>query len=1524
AALVICRRSELLQRISGRGAMAVVGLSLDGARGVVAPFAGRLSVAVSNSAESTVLSGDPDALDQLLPALESREVFCRRVNVDVASHSPQVEPLLAPLGEAIAGLHPSPARVPFVSTVTGRLHEGTDLGPAYWQRNLREPVLFSTGVQHLVETGHDAFVEMSPHPVLLAPIQQEARRLAASVAAVPSLRREEDERATILESLGRFWVAGSTVDWARVFPVPRRVLAMPGYPWQRERAWFDRPETSAGERQPTAARLLAAGPTRSSLHAGTSFWETDLSLDRLPELADHRLLGRVVLPAACLAELASEALAEAFGAPAALEDVKLDRFLTLPPDATTTVQVAVTQEGGARASFAVSSRDAGAPPESGWTLHASGRGAPAREDAPGAATRCGGPWRHLPASEDAERHYQSMAAKGLDYGPSFMALSDVRRAGHGDRVVARLVRPEALPSGDGWKARSVLFDAALQAVLAALDLLPAARRHHGTFVPVALGRLTSLSGLDGAGELWVELEPKMVSAAEVAADLTVFDNEGRERLRSSGVVFRRLTSDGSHEPGELFYEIGWEAAPLAGRAGAQGTEERIGHWIVFEDGQGVADVLVPRLEAGGARGLRVARADGGAPPGRMVVDPERPGDFDRVLAHAAAAAAGSRLGVVYLWTLDVQKPGDGTGWLDGAETFSVMAPLRLLQAMARAGLEGARLWIVTAGAQACAGDDRCSGLGASPAWGLASAVAAESPSLQCTVVDLASARPAEDAARLAEELLSGSPETRVALRAGTRLVSRLLRRPPSAAERNTFVTQVPGGRPFRAEIETPGILDSLACRERERTAPREGEVEIEVRAAGLNFMNVLSAMGLCPGYDRGTGPLGIECSGVVTRVGPNVTTIAAGDEVMGVAFDCLASHAVTDARLLAPKPPALPFEQAAAVPIAFMTAHYALNHLGRMERGERLLVHSAAGGVGLAAVQLARAAGVEVLATAGTTAKREWLRSLGATFTADSHALGFADEVMEFTGGEGVDLVLNSLAGPAIERGLETLRAHGRFLEIGKRDIYANSRVGLLPFRKNLAYFAIDLDAVCRQRPDLGGRLLAEVAALLGRGIVEPLPIRLFPVTATADAFREMAQGGHTGKLVIAMSAEQLPLRPARAASGGTWLVTGGLGALGLAVAEALAARGVRSLVLVGRSAPGAGARAAIDALERQGVRVTVRAGDVSRLGDVRAALSAVPADHPLDGVVHAAGVLDDALLQDQDEARITRVLKPKIRGAWNLHLATSERPPRHFVLFSSVAAFLGLAGQSNYAAGNAFLDALAAARQGAGLPATSIAWGPWAEVGLAAARSDRGERLGARGLGSVTVEQGLRAFFEALDAAPPHAAVMAFDPSRWREATPASAPFLSRLAAHDSDSPRRGAAGLRGELMALPAAGRLGALEKHVCERVGQVLRLAPSRVDRGRPFRALGLDSLMAVELRNRLEASTGEKLPATLAWNYPTVSVLAPFLAERMGVPLADESAAAPEISGAGPALEVEGLIEEIASLSDDEVRRLLAEE
>ncbi|MEU1510290.1 SDR family NAD(P)-dependent oxidoreductase [Kitasatospora sp. NPDC005748] len=856
---------------------------------------------------------------------------------------------------------------------------------------------------------------------------------------------------------------------------------------------------------------------------------------------------------------------------------------------------------------------------------------------------------------------------------------------------------------------------------------------------------------------------------------------------------------------------------------------------------------------------------------------------------ALAASAGPRPAVVLA---PADRPADradaGVGVADAARR-AVHRTLDLVRSwLADERLEGTELVVLTV--DSLAGDPVQAGV-----RGLLATAQTENPG-RFRLVDL----DGEAAARSLPAALA-TDEPQLMLRGAECFVPRLV----PAASRPAL--PVPDSAAWRLEIPEVGTLDSLALVPAD-TADRPlepGQVRVAVRAAGLNFRDVLMALGMYPGEVV----LGSEGAGIVTEVAPDVTEFVPGDRVVGMFFHAFGPVAVADRRMIAPMPEGWSFAEAASVPVVHLTAYYGLVDLAGLRAGERVLIHAATGGVGMAAVQLARHLGAEVYGTT-SPAKQGVLRDLGVdeAHRASSRSLGFEERVRTATGGRGVHVVLNSLAREYVDASLRLTVPGGRFVEMGKTDIRAAADVAR--DHEGVTYRAYDLvDA----GPERIGVMLREILDLFRAGALTLSPVRAWDVRRARDAFRHLREARHVGKNVLTVAPALDP--------DGTVLITGATGLLGGMIARHLVhAHGVRHLLLASRSgaaAEGAGPLAA--ELRAAGARVTLAACDTADRAALAGLLADIPEKHPLTGVVHAAGVLDDGVLTSLDAAQVDRVLRPKLDAAWHLHDLTRDLDLAAFVLYSSIAGVNGAAGQANYAAANTFLDTLAAHRAASGRAGLSLAWGLWEQAsGMTGhlAEADRA-RMARGGLVPMTAEEGLALFDAALAAGEPVVVPARID-TRALRADPDGVPAPLRDLVRTAVVRRTAAAGgdgsqsLAERLARLSGADRRSTLLDLVTAQVAAVLGHSdPAQVRDARAFKELGVDSLTAVELRNRLAALSGLRMPVTLVFDHPSPARVTDHILGALALPEDDEDPVMAGLRAVGDSL--------AGALTDEESRR-----
>ncbi len=1116
AVRIICRRSVLLMRVAGAGAMVVVDLPrADAERLITSELAEKISVAVSNSPTSTVLAGDPVVLDGIVERLERQDIFCRWVRVDVASHSPQMDPLTVDLSAALVEVTPRAGTIPMYSTVSVGRFDGVEMDAEYWVRNLRKPVLFANTIEDMLSQGFDTFVEVSPHPILAPFVEQTAEYARRAALAVGSLRREEPETTAILSALGRLYSAGADVAWKTIYPTGN-LVKLPAYPWQRERFWMQSSAPQAGFHSASGHPLMGEALKTAT---GTWIWTAKLTAEAHPWLKDHAVAGTALLPASAYMELAGAAAKSVFaGDAAAVEKLQFSEAAPLSAEGGLELQVVATEESHNVCELKFFTRQG----ETGeWSRTAECLLRRVAQDEPKRV--------ELRAWEDAElasgttsgaQHAERMAALGYGFGPSFCRVDWL--ALDGTSGLARVGLPDEMRR-ESYLLHPAVLDAAMQ-VLGRLLI-----EKNGTaemLLPVSVER-TEWKSIPVAGDA---LYARATACSDtMVGDVELFDDAGRLIVAIRGLAFRPLQPRG-RETDELLYEIRWErlSAPAGGGHGTSA-----GKWLLIADRSGTAQDLSKALESRGA-----------AP---VVVEPSTllsGTGLDTISGFGAIS------GVVWLTPLDLDC---NSTLADAQQVLAEGATIVSRLADIDDGSDRARIWMITRGTQSANGE-AVENVPAAGAWGFFASASHEYPLSQASCLDLSEARLDREADLLADVLLENGNESRVALRESGSFAARLNRFEPAAhrAQKisvNELRSAQHESEYFELVQNVRGAIDSFELVSAWTETPREGEVEIAVQAAGLNFRDVLGAMGV--NESIAGSRFGGECAGTVVRVGNGVKGFRPGDEVLAITgsfqIGTFASRVNVPESLVIKKPKEMSFAQAAGIPCVFLTAWYALVKLARLQKGERVLIHAAAGGVGLAAIQIARWVGAEIYATVGSDEKRDYLRSLGVKHIMHSRKLDFAREVLEMTGGQGVDVVLNSLAGPAITAGLEALAPYGRFVEIGKRDIWENSRIGMRPFLKNLSLFAVDLAQTVEDRRPMVASMLREIMEKFDQGIFEPLPTRPFSVSAADDAFQLMAKGGHIGKIILNLRDPAAMVRRShgRLRSDATYLITGGLGGLG-------------------------------------------------------------------------------------------------------------------------------------------------------------------------------------------------------------------------------------------------------------------------------------------------------------------------------------------------------------------------------------------
>ncbi|BDD06935.1 SDR family NAD(P)-dependent oxidoreductase [Aureibacter tunicatorum] len=1456
AVQVIYHRSRGQNKASGKGKMLAVGKDLEFCLEAIKGHEDRVSIGAINGPEMITLSGDTEPLEEIAAKLDKQDIFHRFLRVTVPFHSHHMEELKDELIDSLSDLIPAKATLPLYSTVTGKLENGKHLISEYWYANVREAVYFSQALEEMIKDGFNTFIEIAPHPVLAAGAEQLLNKMDKKGVLLPSIRRKEDEAVIFNRSLAHLSQLGVTLDLEKIFPNVKTTIDLPKYAWQKQTYWFETREHEdqrIGRRQhPYLKREI-----KSSVHANNLTWEVELDKEVHPFIEDHKVDGVIIFPGTGHLEIARAAAEASFGEKFAfLENVNFESALFLPDEGDIPhIRLEVSSEEG---KYWITTQEKNAADKNVWTKHSNGKINYIGDEFNRNYAELNDIKGRVRYRKPITPMYKELKSGGLYYGDTFKAVTGLWTAD--GEVLSEVSLHNSLDYGiEQYGIHPAILDACLHTIFAAKQSTEEEKR--GIYLPVHIDRF-KMFDQPGTKKVWSYVKVKEASNDYLKGDYIIFNDEGQIIAEIQGLDCKYIQGSRGESKYDAYkgcYEYEWIQS--SGLEEMEASENK--HVLIFGDNLSKSDSLRNELSSKGAKVSSILDINSAESIDRHIkfVDFSNDEAIKEALGQIINAQKIDQ--IIILPSLDAGFDENMAALdLDSQQSKMSMKVISILKVISEQNITP-KTWILSTGNEIVTGEETEINLPLAGLYGIGRVMINEYPQVPVQIVDMPQSIEEEDWLALTDTLFwknNKIKEKEFAIRNGELFFRRLNPVNGETVEMELGAKNVSStGNPYRAEVQDKGILDSMRMREFKPQTIEANDVEIEVKAVGLNFKDVMNSMSMLEdeAVEGGVAgkTLGLECSGIVKTVGENVTEFKSGDEVIAWTAHGLAGLTTTSKHCVVKKPENISFKEAASLTVVFLTAHYSLNYLGRMRKGDRVLIHAASGGVGIAAIQLAQLVGAEVYATAGSEEKREFVRNMGVKFVYDSRSLHFYDNIMKDTNGEGVDIVLNSLPGKYLTQSMRCLRSFGRFIEIGKADIYDDAMLSLKKFGQNISFHAVDLDRLMLQRPQLGQDLYLEIASMFANGELKPHPIKSFPMSKASEALQYLTKVQHIGKVVISNENDQVEMLPTNQIhfdSEFTYVVTGGASGFGLELAKWLVDEGARNLVLISRS----GAKSDYDKevianMEQLGAKISLPKVDITDEQAIADLFQNLPNEGfpQVKGIIHSAAVLADSTIANLTEERFKQVFNPKVLGAWNLHKASEGQPLDFFLMLSSISSVFGLPGQANYSAANNFLDKLAIYRQQKGLAGNSVNIGV---LGNYAGMSRDGGNvlnvLSNQGWVILTLKQIKEKIAKIILQNKSVRMAANIDWKRFRE-------FFIHLNndarfAHlmNSDAQKDGgsSATLKDQLLSDVEKSNDILIEK-LTEALAKVLGTSPEKIDPATPISNLGLDSLMLNQLRN-----------------------------------------------------------------------------
>jgi NADPH:quinone reductase-like Zn-dependent oxidoreductase/acyl carrier protein len=1092
-----------------------------------------------------------------------------------------------------------------------------------------------------------------------------------------------------------------------------------------------------------------------------------------------------------------------------------------------------------------------------------------------------------------QQHYDATIAMDLQYDTSFQLIEQINSNQNIFNSIISTNHQIQQETAE-YNFHPTLLDACFQTFLTAIY----SKEKDVLYIPASCKEFQFIHPLNTDLNIETIVEIKSYKTNQIIGNIKILDEQKNILAIGNGFAFERVDKQAAKTLDDIYYTTNWEKITLKNNLNS--SED-----VLIIHNNSSAEILYQNFLE---HNIKCNFLD---------IASFSVNDFQQALS----AHKDSKKQIIFI--LDKLQESNSIEEIQYKQERQVLAVVNLIQAINQISFSNLpRLWLVTQQGQQIieneiiiAEQHQVSAF-CRVAWN-------EHYELKPSTIDIIN----DDALRIIPLIIAEhNNENEIAIRNNEVYVSRLVNIRIPVSEKSIIHTEQ---NEFCVGMNEIGVIDNLSFKQMPTPTITSSDVLVEVKAVGVNFMNLMSVLGITPGKKNGFATLGIECTGIVQQVGNKINHLKVGDRVMGMAYHSLASHVAVNGNALRKIPEYLSYQEAATIPAVFLTAYYSLVELAKLKSGDKVLIHAATGGVGLAAIQIAKYVGAEVYATAGSNDKRDYLKSLGIQNIYDSRSIEFYEQILNDTHQQGVDIVLNSLTGDAMYKSMQLLKGFGRFIEIGKKDIFENSRIGLDVFKNGLSYHMVDVEKMLFEKPEFLGELLQEIILLIDEHKLHPLEKTIFPLQQVKEAFRYMNASKHIGKVVIDFEHKsdiEIESLAVQFNKNATYLLTGGTGGIGLTFVEWMLNNNATNFILINRNKPSIEAQNKIDTLIAKGANINCIQCNISDKNQLKTIIDNIDHSLPLKGIFHLAGILEDASIQNIHPVSYQNVLTPKI-AAYNLHVLTQHLTLDYFVLFSSSAVLFASIGQAAYVSANAFMDALALNRRSNNLPALSIQYGTVADVGLAATNDNRGDRLREEGVSPLQPQDCTTIFTTASVSNNAVIGAFYFDVQKWKNNYSSAKfnPYFDQLSIEIQPTLDNVQITFLEELKRLNGEHEIQlAIEDKLKETISIVTKVNILNIDTESTFKSLGIDSLMSVQLKNKLEKVFAIALSVTAFWTYPSIKKYAKFLTTKLAI--LNEETKEEEIEYKEETTTSTNNLDNfnIDSVADDDISRLLDEE